>query len=64
MTKPEGRITFHLTKFIDNKNHRFTESQMVGQKCKELCARLVYYQALTYTAVMQDGVCLCARGII
>ena len=36
MTKPEGRIRFHLTKFIDKKNRRFTESQMVGQKCNEI----------------------------
>ena len=64
MTKPEGRMTFHLTKFNDNKNHRFTESQMIGQTCNEIYTRLVCYQALTYTAVMQDGVCLCARGII
>ncbi len=64
MTKPEGRVTIHLTKFIDNKNHRFTESQMVRQKCNKICTRLVCYQALTYNAVMQDGVCLWVMGII
>ncbi len=47
MTKPEGRITFHLTKFIDNrKPYCFTESQMVGQKCNEIYTRLVCYQAI------------------